>query len=101
MLVQPNSTQPSTATSEAEALVRSRGKEFVQQLQTRVAEELPKLPFGRCVWMIGAGGFTCFGDCFCVFVFGWGESFASHPSGAVLGGREELLYSPFNACVST
>mmetsp|Transcript_3059 Transcript_3059/g.8072 ORF Transcript_3059/g.8072 Transcript_3059/m.8072 type:complete len:347 (+) Transcript_3059:1-1041(+) len=37
---------PSTAVEEAEALVRSRGKEFVQQLQKRVSEEMPLLPFG-------------------------------------------------------
>lgn len=38
--------QPS-AVAEAESLVRARGKEFVQQLQARVAAEMPKLPFGR------------------------------------------------------
>jgi hypothetical protein len=39
-------TSPTTV-EEAEQLVRSRGKEFVQQLQARVAEELPTLPFNR------------------------------------------------------
>ncbi|KAF5837598.1 hypothetical protein DUNSADRAFT_4169 [Dunaliella salina] len=44
VLVAPGS--PETAVEEAEALVRNRGKEFVQQLQKRVSEEMPLLPFG-------------------------------------------------------
>ncbi len=48
VLVSPDS--PASSVEEAEGLVRRRGKEFVQQLQKRVSDELPRLPFSRCVW---------------------------------------------------